>query len=1214
MAQAFRGNAESIKEILAGDGMRYGISIGRRAPMHRMHVDCLREIAEAGLQPVVFFGSTNGPESKYYDPIRNPLTVEQQKEQIKTAVPELYDHARIITLPDQGNGEKWFDAFFKTLGETEFAGKSVVHYRSKASDAPQAGGDIKPLSSYMGGFVQRGLSAWESYNRDAADDRINATDLRQFDLDRLTAQQRELFAAPDYIVDIARKARVDNPDCQLLDDHHVPLTILDLALDRMRKEAGISTADIATHISGDITADSLAQAASQMLRDQYVRSTPMTDSNAFQLKIASASCNQTGGDWPRNVKNVCKAIDKAVADGADVLCLEELGLTGYERGDDFYYSDNMKTREMLQLVADYAASKDPNLVVSMGHPWFFADKSIPDADERRKNPIYNRINNNFNVQSLITNGEVLSMSAKRYLFNYERGYEKRHFEEWSDELANKYENKFGKGRDGAIMIELPEIKYEDGTSLPAKAIPFGSPVVQIGEGEKKANLYHMICEEYWIGSRFDGSADNKDYDRDSPLAQKARDFDITVTVNPNASPPVANKIDKHYELCKLASKHCQVIAHTDGLGSSGSTFSQFGSRLMAQDSNIISEGVRNSFEDVAYSSQIVTVKPPMDKGHAPHAVIAHEFKEKYTAPTQDGPATWEASPRRAMEEELRNELLWLHDYMGKNKIDGITQALSGGADSAYNAMKLPLMIELACHEVGVEQLLESMKHLKFKTKALEVFHKDGEQAAVKYITDQMLTSVYMGTDNSSLDTLRAAFTLINGGTRDKSSQLYKDIDAQLQTLIDGTQTDKKVAAKVKDLLEANKDSPEVFAGIGGQFYYRNVQRLVEIYAEIFSGANPGKISEVRDTQIRKEIAGILQTREEDIKPDELKKRVEDLKSRFEEVSHDVLSVAKDEHKVAYENIQARLRQVLIMMFSNVENKTAISNPNLDEGRNSYATWGGDLHGGMIAGNAHKNKARQLEHMRQLEEFGLEGIRPVAALHWANKNRPSAELQPKGKDGQVTQFDEDQLGRSFEQMNLISKFMLYDRPLEQDERKNNPTEVLLKCQKHPAFSADSVETLHDRIRLSYDKWKHAQFKIHGSPIAATYGENVDHQSSLRTPNIGSFHAPELAQMALFTLDEMTKRDGMTFEALTCGHSLKELTSRALVDEKFVAALSAKMYTPDATDGRKMKAATLMQHIKDKGFDNLLENSPMGNILAQSKGWRNRGKPEAGQAAL
>jgi NH3-dependent NAD+ synthetase len=888
----------------------------------------------------------------------------------------------------------------------------------------------------------------------------------------------------------------------------------------------------------------------------------------FQIKIASASCNQTGGDWPRNVANICKAIDRAVADGADILALEELGLSGYERGDDFYYSDNTKTREMLQTIADYAASLDPNLVISIGHPWYFADKDLPDQTERRKNPIFNRINNSFNVQTLIGGGDILSMSAKRYLFNYERGYEKRHFEEWSDALADQYENAHGKGRDGTIMIDLPGMTYPDGTEVPARVIPFGSPVVQIGKNDQAANLTHVICEEYWVGSRFDNSADNSDYDRDNPLADKAKRFDITVALNPNASPPVADKIDKHIELCKLASKHCGVIVHTDGLGSSGSTFAQFGSRLMAQDGKIVSEGVRSSFADMAYTSQIVTVTPPQDKGHAPHAVIAHTFKGAESEPQQDGPAPWEKGPRRAFEEEMRNELLWLFDYMRKNKLQGVTQALSGGADSAYNAAKVRLMVELGCKELGVEGFLDSMSHLSYKSAALEVYRKDGKDAAVDAIMANMLTCVYMGTDNSSDETLRAAETLVVGG-KTPEGQAYK--------------------------------------GIGGKFQYRNVQRLVEVYAEIFAGVNPGEIDDARETEIRNEIAGILKTRKEDTTPEALEQRITDLKNKFEEVAYDVVTVAKDEHQLTYENIQARLRQVLIMMFSNVENKIAISNPNLDEGRNSYATWGGDLHGGMISGNAHKNKALQLDHMRLLFEHGLDGIDPVKGFFWVLRNRPSAELQPKAKDGKVTQFDEDQLGRSFEQMDVISSLMLYERPVEQQSRKNSPIEVFEKCQTHKAFDGDSIETLHDRIRLSYDKWAHAQFKIHGSPIAATYGRNVDHQSSLRTPNTASFHKPELAQMALYALNLMAVRDGTTFENLTGGHRYADLSRRALLDAEFAAKLNAKMWTSGATDGRKMKVGTLYAHIKAEGFDGFVAPTKVTAIFDQAATWRKAQKP-------
>lgn len=896
-----------------------------------------------------------------------------------------------------------------------------------------------------------------------------------------------------------------------------------------------------------------------------------TSPASFQLKIASASCNQTGGDWPRNVANICAAIDRAVADGADILALEELGLCGYERGDDFYYSDNQKTYDLLCVIADYAASLDPHLVISIGHPWYFADKNLPDQTERRKNPLYNRINNSFNVQSLLMAGDVIAMSAKRYLFNYERGYEKRHFEEWSDALANTYANAHGAGRDGTVMIDLPSRSGAVATAV--KTIPFGSPVVQIGTQDKRINITHVICEEYWVGSRFDSSADNADYARDNPLADKAKRFDITVALNPNASPPVENKIEKHRELSKLASGFCGVLVHTDGLGSSGSTFAQFGSRLMAQGGDIISEGLRCSFADMGYTSQIVTVQNAADKGHTPHASVPRTFKNAALPAAQDGPAAWEKSPRHAFEEEMRNELLWLFDYMRKNKLQGITQALSGGADSAYNAAKVRMMVELAFGELGVEGFFAAMVHLPYKNDVLEAYHAGGMESALDTCMAHMLTCVYMGTDNSSDDTLRAARTLVEGGT-----------------MPDGT----------------------AYSGIGGKFEYRNVQRLTEVYAEIFAGVNPGQIDDARDAEIRREIAAILQTRKEDATRADIDARIADLKNRFEEVAYDVVTIAKDEHQLAYENIQARLRQVLIMLFSNVENKIAISNPNLDEGRNSYATWGGDLHGGMISGNAHKNKARQLEHMQMLFDHGLHGTAPVKAFFWVLKNKPSAELQPRGKDGKVTQFDEDQLGRSFVQMDVISNLMLNDRPLAQNDRKNSPIEVFDKCASHAAFDGDSIELLHDRIRLSYDKWAHAQFKIHGSPIAATYGRNVDHQSSLRTPNISAFHKPELAQMALHALALAAARDGVAFEKLTGGYDLRTLQNRALLDADFAQILTAKMWTKGATDGRSLKLSTLYAYVQCEGFGEVLKPTAASQLLARADAWR-QGLDAAGSPA-
>jgi hypothetical protein len=294
-----------------------------------------------------------------------------------------------------------------------------------------------------------------------------------------------------------------------------------------------------------------------------------------------------------------------------------------------------------------------------------------------------------------------------------------------------------------------------------------------------------------------------------------------------------------------------------------------------------------------------------------------------------------------------------------------------------------------------------------------------------------------------------------------------------------------------------------------------------------------------------------------------------------------------------------MRQVLIMAFSNVENKLPIANPNRSEMVNSYATFGGDLHSGMVSGNAHKDKSREIEHLDYLYKYGLDGLEPVKALHYTLLQMPSAGLKPLGKDGKVTQFDEDDLGRNFEEINVIEHYMLHDRPLSQDERKNSPTEVFQKCRQHSVFESNSVETLHDKIRVSYDRWGgNNQAKIHAGPIALTFGKNVDHQSSLRTPNISANHKPEQAQMMLYCLNEMAQRDGLSFENLTGGYTLQELSSRALIDNEFNARLSARMWTPDAKDGRKMKIGTLYDHVRKNGFSSFVVPTTMSDMLSQT----------------
>ncbi len=78
---------------------------------------------------------------------------------------------------------------------------------------------------------------------------------------------------------------------------------------------------------------------------------------------------------------------------------------------------------------------------------------------------------------------------------------------------------------------------------------------------------------------------------------------------------------------------------------------------------------------------------------------------------------------------------------------------------------------------------------------------------------------------------------------------------------------------------------------------------------------------------------------------------------------------------------------------------AVANPNLDEARNAYSTFQGDLQSGTINLNAHLDKAYQVEIMRYLRDHGLQGVmKPVRSLELVLRNKATAELLPLGAMG------------------------------------------------------------------------------------------------------------------------------------------------------------------------------------------------------------------------
>jgi ribose-phosphate pyrophosphokinase len=260
MSLSYRGRATDVAEELKKNGVTHAISLGRRAPMHRMHVDCLKEMIEAGVTPVVMIGSTNGPGTELFDPLRNPMTAEQQKEQVQELFAARgWPQPVVLELPDHPDDTVWMQNLLDTLKNAGInPAKSVMHFRGKAADAEKQSEKIKPLGAYAQSLQAAGIGVWQSYNRNAEDDHVCATSLRGLDLGGPLPAD---FVLPVHIRTLAKQARRDNPDGVKLDAAGLPLTMLDLTLARLWTEAGIKTATLlaAAAKNGPVTFASLTQ-------------------------------------------------------------------------------------------------------------------------------------------------------------------------------------------------------------------------------------------------------------------------------------------------------------------------------------------------------------------------------------------------------------------------------------------------------------------------------------------------------------------------------------------------------------------------------------------------------------------------------------------------------------------------------------------------------------------------------------------------------------------------------------------------------------------------------------------------------------------------------------------------------------------------------------------------------------------------------------------
>ena len=880
------------------------------------------------------------------------------------------------------------------------------------------------------------------------------------------------------------------------------------------------------------------------------------------LKTTQASLNQTALDWTQNMANIYAAIDEAVANGSDVVFMPELCITGYEVNDDFQRTDNDRIYLALTNIALYANAKDPNLIVSVGHPWRLQLRSAFESAAANpdivKNPLYDRLNLPFNVQTLISGGNVLGMTAKANLFRDERGYENRYFNEWSFGDADQIAALLGvESQFGTLPIRLPD----------DREIPFGRPIFYITD-EKGNSYVHVqaICEEKWVASQYDGEpGDDSRYEQLNiiPAIYRYLESEDGVLLEiANASPPSRLKQDKHTHLNNLASHYANVVVDTDGLGTSGASYSQYGHRLISQNGEVISAGQRIQFSQLATTSAIVQLHQPEETmAEKAHVQLVRHFQDPAAKPianltwrqaNSDGAWDHPENEDRWKEELIRNLALWKFDYMRKTGSSGIAQALSGGKDSAFNCVLTRVMVELAIHDLGIDGFSEQMSHLPYIQDIQNAYRENGKDAAVKVCMDNMLTAAYMGTNNSSERTWYAAKTLIEG------------------------------------------DPEKGIEGIGGKFLERNVQDLVTICAFIFGTKNSTQIPADRKMKIIQELESFVHADPNEYSRQDMKDWGDRLREDYPEL--DALTTgALPEHDIAYQNFQARVRTVLIWAIANVEKKMPEANPNLDEAYGAYATSAGDLHGGAINTNAGIHKEDESLLMEYLEKNGLQGVMDrVLALGPVNQNKPSAELR------KAEQFDEDELQGTFPQKAAFSRLRHHTKILTQNgERWMNASELYDRARDDIAFQGISENKLFNFVTYFYQRWEGpAQHKIHFSPIAPSQGESVDKQTSLRTPNLSGGSRDEIVQLGIDLLFIWADQDELGWDLDT--YDLCQ--ARAWQDKKFVEDFYHYMWNRDPEINMSYNLRGLYDALKDRSWDEIFGILPTSHPIIMTENLR------------
>ena len=255
----------------------------------------------------------------------------------------------------------------------------------------------------------------------------------------------------------------------------------------------------------------------------------MVNSFGF-VRVAAAVPQLRVADCDWNAQATMRQIDEAVAQGVQIICFPELGMTGYTCADLFFnHRLQENALEALRRVCEHTRGK--NIIVIAGSPLMISNQL-------------------YNCSFVMTDGDVVGVVPKLNLPNTSEFYEKR----W-----------FASGR-----TDIQEVELWDGD------VPFGHDLIFV---TNRLGFGIEMCEDLWCPL---------------PPSTQLCIQGADLIFNLSASNCITGKHDFRRQMLRQQSArtHCGYIYTSAGIGESTTDLVFSGSTYIAENGDIIAEGER----------------------------------------------------------------------------------------------------------------------------------------------------------------------------------------------------------------------------------------------------------------------------------------------------------------------------------------------------------------------------------------------------------------------------------------------------------------------------------------------------------------------------------------------------------------------------------------------------------------------------------------------